>query len=388
MNRKTRLFLIAGIVYSLILPFLALYVGYQIRTIWPPASEEFTLLKEAQRLLARYYISDLPDQRTLERGMIHGMVGKLGDPYTIYLEPTEHELQTDDLTGEYAGIGAYLSRGEDRRIHLVPFLEGPAAKAGILEGDVLIAVDHELIDEDASLESIQAMVRGPVGTTVSLTLAPRSPVDDSLIFDVIRETFPIPSVTGYILPNQTDIGVIFINLFSEKTPEEVELTYQNLIDRGAKYFVLDLRGNVGGLLESAVTVARFFLPDGMVLIEVRRSGTKEDYIVQSPGKASDIPLVVLVNENTASAAEVLAAALQENERGPVIGTRTFGKGSVQLILELDDGSSLHVTSSRWQTPKGNMLDGHGLQPDLPVSVEESDIDVHMQTAISWFLSDT
>jgi carboxyl-terminal processing protease len=388
MNRKTRLILVTGIIYSLILPLLALYVGYQIRSIWPPASEELNLLKDAQRLLDRYFISDLPDQLTLERGMIHGMVGKLGDPYTIYLEPAEHELQTDDLTGEYAGIGAYLSRGEDRRIHLIPFEEGPAASAGVLEGDILVAVDYEPIEDDASIESIQAMVRGPVGTTVTLTLAPRSPADDSLIIDVVLETFPIPSVTGYTLPNQPDIGVIFITLFSEKTPEEVERTYQDLIDRGAQYFVLDLRGNIGGLLDSAVTVARFFLPDGMVLIEERRGGAEESYIVKSPGKASEIPLVVLVNENTASASEVLAAALQENERAPVIGTRTYGKGSVQLILELDDGSSLHVTSSRWQTPKGNMLDGHGLLPDFPVSIEDSDIDVYMQTAISWLLSDS
>jgi carboxyl-terminal processing protease len=388
MNRKTRLILMAGILYSLILPLLALYVGYQIRTIWPPASEEFNLLKEAQRLLDRHYISDLPDQLTLERGMIHGMVGKLGDPYTIYLEPAEHELQTDDLTGEYAGIGAYYSRGEDRKIHLIPFEEGPAARAGVLEGDILIAVDYELIAEDASIETIQAMERGPVGTTVTLTLAPRSPDDDSLILDVVRETFPIPSVTGYTLPDQPDIGVIFITLFSEKSPEEVERTYQDLIDRGAEYIVLDLRGNIGGLLDSAVSVARFFLPDGLVLIEEMRGGTEESYIVKSPGKASDIPLVLLVNENTASAAEVVAAALQENERAPVIGTRTYGKGSVQLILELDDGSSLHVTSSRWQTPNGNKLDGHGLLPDFPVSVEEGDIDVHMQTAISWLLSDS
>ena len=224
MSRKTRLILIAGILYSLILPLLALYVGYQIRTIWPPASEEFNLLMEAQRLLDRHYISDLPDQLTLERGMIHGMVGKLGDPYTIYLEPVEHELQTDDLTGEYAGIGAYLSRGEDQKIHLIPFEEGPAARAGILEGDILIAVDYELIAEDASIETIQAMVRGPVGTTVTLTIAPRSPSDDSLILDVVRETFPIPSVTGYTLPDQPDIGVIFITLFSETTPEEVKRT--------------------------------------------------------------------------------------------------------------------------------------------------------------------
>jgi len=257
-----------------------------------------------------------------------------------------------------------------------------------LEGDILVAVDYEPIEDDASIESIQAMVRGRVGTTVTLTLAPRSPADDSLIIDVVRETFPIPSVTGYTLPDKPDIGVIFITLFSEKTPEEVERTYQDLIDRGAQYFVLDLRGNIGGLLDSAVAVARFFLPDGMVLIEERRGGAEESYSVKSPGKASEIPLVVLVNQNTASASEVLAAALQENERAPVIGIRTYGKGSVQLILELDDGSSLHVTSSRWQTPKGNMLDGYGLLPDFPVSIEDSDIDVYMQTAISWLLSDS
>jgi carboxyl-terminal processing protease len=320
--------------------------------------------------------------------MIHGMVGKLGDPYTIYLEPAEHELQTDDLTGEYAGIGAYISRGEDRRVHLIPFEEGPAARAGVLEGDILIAVDYELIAEDASIETIEAMVRGPVGTTVTLTLAPRSPSDDSLNLDVVRETFPIPSVTGYTLPDQPDIGVILITLFSEKTPEEIERTYQDLKDQGVEYLVIDLRGNVGGLLDSAVSVARFFLPDGLVLIEETRGGSEEQYIVKSPGKGSDIPLVVLVNENTASASEVLAAALQENGRAPVIGTRTYGKGSVQLVLELDDGSSLHVTNSRWQTPKGNMLDGHGLQPDLPVAVEDGDIDIHMQTAINWLLSDS
>jgi carboxyl-terminal processing protease len=257
-----------------------------------------------------------------------------------------------------------------------------------LEGDILIAVDYELIAEDASIETIQAMVRGPVGTNVTLTLAPRSPSDESIILEVVRETFPIPSVTGYTLPDQPDIGVIFITLFSEKTPEEVERTYQDLLDRGAEYFVIDLRGNIGGLLDSAVSVARFFLPDGLVLIEQMRGGSEETYSVKSPGKGSEIPLVVLVNENTASAAEVVAAALQENERAPVIGTRTYGKGSVQLVLELDDGSSLHVTSSRWQTPKGNMLDEHGLLPDFLVSFEDDDIDVHMQTAITWLLSDS
>ncbi|HEY42506.1 MAG TPA: hypothetical protein G4O11_00805 [Anaerolineae bacterium] len=387
MNRKTQLILISGILFCLILTASALFVGYHIRTIWPPASEEYGLLKEAQRLLDRYYISDLPDQLSLERGMIHGMVAKLDDSYTIYLEPVEHELQTDDLSGEYGGIGVYISRGYNLKIHLIPFQDGPAARAGVLEGDILIAIDHEVIEEDASMELIQAMVRGPVGTTVIITLAPRSEDGHSLIYEIVREAIPIPSVTGYIHPDHPDIGVIFITLFSEKTPEEVEQTYQNLVDRGAERLVLDLRENAGGLLDSAIEVARFFLPEGLVLIEEKRGGSEEQYLVKSPGKASDIPIAVLVNQNTASAAEVVAAALQENGRAPIIGARTYGKGSVQLVLELHDGSSLHVTSSRWQTPTGLILDGRGLQPDFPVIAEDGDVDIYMQAAIEWLRSD-
>jgi carboxyl-terminal processing protease len=381
MKRKTGLILISGISFSLILTAFALFVGYHIRTIWPPASEEYGLIKEAQRLLDRYYIIDLPDQISLERGMIHGMVAKLDDPYTIYLEPVEHELQTDDLAGEYGGIGVFLYRGEDRRIHLVPFEDGPAAKADVLEGDILIAVDHEIIEDSTRIEAIQAMIRGPVGTTVVITLAPRSAGDPSPVLEIVRESIPLPSVTGYVLPDHPSIGVILISLFSEKTPQEVEQTFQSLVDRGAESLVLDLRENTGGLLDSAVEVARFFLADGVILIEETRAGAEEYYVVKSRGKASDIPMIVLVNGNTASAAEVLAAALQENERAKLIGVRTFGKGSVQLILELHDGSSLHVTSSRWQTPNGVMLDGRGLEPDLPVTIEDADHDVYMQIAI-------
>ncbi|MCK4692127.1 MAG: PDZ domain-containing protein, partial [Anaerolineales bacterium] len=358
MRHKSRL-LLFWILYSLILVVSAMFAGYQLRSVWPPASEEYGLLREAYRLLENHYLSELPERITLERGMIHGMVDRLGDPYTNYVEPAAHEIQTDDLSGEYGGIGAYLSRGEDKKIHLVPFDDGPAARAGIQEGDILIAVDHQTIDDNTSLETILAMVRGPAGTSVNLILAARKPGDDVIILDIVREAFPIPSVTSYLLPEDPKIGVIVITLFSDKTPQELEESFLNLKSRGMETMVLDLRNNPGGLLDSGVNVARFFLSDGVILIEELPGGAKEVFRAETEGDAVDIPLAVLVNENTASAAEVVAAALQANNRAPLIGTPTFGKGSVQLVFELSDQSSLHVTASRWKTPQGITLDFHG-----------------------------
>ena len=375
------------ILYSLILTISSMFAGYQLRAVWPPASEKYGLLKEAHRLLENHYLSELPDQLNLERGMIHGMVERLGDPYTHYVEPAAHEIQTDDLSGEYGGIGAYISRGEDKRIHLIPFIDGPAARAGIQEGDILLAVDNQIIDDDTSLEMIIAMVRGPVGTSVNLILASRLPGGDDIILNIVREAFPIPSVTGYLLPTDPKIGVIVITLFSDKTPEEVEESFLNLKSRGIETMVLDLRDNPGGLLDSGVDVARFFLSDGVILIEERRGGVKEIFQVETEGSAVDIPLAVLVNEYTASAAEVVAAALQANHRAPLIGTATLGKGSVQLVLELSDQSSLHVTASRWKTPQGIILDFQGLQPDLPVTIDDGESDAIMLAAVDWLQSE-
>ena len=382
MRHKSRL-LLFWILYSLILVVSAMFAGYQLRSVWPPASEEYGLLREAYRLLENHYLSELPERITLERGMIHGMVDRLGDPYTNYVEPAAHEIQTDDLSGEYGGIGAYLSRGEDKRIHLVPFDDGPAARAGIQEGDILIAVDHQTIDDNTSLETILAMVRGPSGTSVNLVLAARKPGDDVISLDIVREAFPIPSVTCYLLPEDPKIGVIVITLFSDKTPQEVEDSFLSLKSRGMETMVLDLRNNPGGLLDSGVDVARFFLSDGVILIEELPGGVKEVFRAETEGDAVDIPLAVLVNENTASAAEVVAAALQANNRAPLIGTPTLGKGSVQLVFELSDQSSLHVTASRWQTPKGITLDFHGLQPDIPVTIDDGEHDAIMLTAVDW-----
>ncbi len=372
--------------YSLLLATVAAFAGYHARALWPLPSERYILLREAQMLLSTHYLDELPVQIDLERGMIRGMLGELGDPYSFFLEPTSHELQTDVLTGEYGGIGAYLSRTEEGTFFLIPFEDGPAALAGIEEGDVLLAVGERLIYGETSQNEVLAMVRGPVGSIVHLTFSAREESGESFTVEIEREAFPIPSVTGYILPSDQTIGVIAISFFSEKTPEEVERAYLDLETRGAKGLVLDLRGNGGGLLDAAIDSARFFLSDGIVLTEQRREEQEVIYRVEDVGVAIDIPLCVLVDETTVSAAEVLAAALQANHRAQLVGRSTYGKGSVQVVLELSDGSSMHVTSARWQTPDGHTIEPHGLLPDIIVSSTEEGTDSIMSTAVTWLQS--
>jgi carboxyl-terminal processing protease len=376
----------AGVLYSLVLSASAFFAGYQSRSIWPPASEQYGLLKEARQLLSLHYISDLPDQLDLQRGMIRGMVNEIGDPFTTFMGPVSHELQTDDLVGEYGGIGAYLSQDEEGIFHLIPFSGSPADRAGIQEGDILIAVDDQPVHNGVTADMVLAMIRGPVGTSVKLTLATGSDEETLRTVEITREAFPIPSVTSYILPSNSDIGVIVIHLFSEKTLVEVQQAYHELLNRGIHAILLDLRDNVGGLLDSGVDVARFFLTDGLVLIEQRKGDEREYFRVENEGEASDIPLAVLINGGTASAAEVVAAALQDNQRAPLVGIPTYGKGSVQVVVELSDGSSLHITSARWQTPEGKIIDDQGLQPDVSVTEATGELDAIIGAAVEWLQS--
>ena len=380
MSKRLISFLTLGLVLATFLTFAA---GYFAREIWPLPSEQLVLLKQARRLLGVHYIDPLPDDLELERGMIHGMMGVLPDPYSRYVEPASHEIQTDDLAGEYAGIGAEISRGEQGKLYLVPIEGGPAEAAGILEGDVLIAIDGELINEDSTLESVITRIRGPEGSVILLTVAARDPQQANLEFKITRAIIPLPSVMHHLLPDEPWVGVIAIRRFSEKTPGELEDAYKELITRGAKSIILDLRDNSGGLLDASIDSSRLFLEDGLVVVE-ERSGVESQLVyVHEKGVASKIPMVVLVNAGTASAAEVMAAALKDNGRAPLIGETTFGKGSVQVILELIDGSSLHVTSARWLTPNGKVIDSIGLLPDIIVEQTDPNADNGIAVAVEW-----
>ncbi len=356
--------------------------GYQYCTD-RKASAEYSLLRQARRLIEDHYIYDLPDSTSLERGMAHGMVQRINDPYTIYVEPAEHELQEDELEGEFGGIGAYVAKDEAGNVRLYPYANGPADNAGIIDGDVLLYVDSIKITQEMSMNTIVALLRGPTGITIRISIARFGHDDERHNVMIKREAIPLPSTKAYIIPDALDVGVIIVTFFSEKTAGEVEEAYQALLSKGAASLILDLRGNSGGLLNSAISVADFFLEKGVISIERSRDQEETIYKAQNSREAADITLAVLVDEGTASAAEVVAAALQSNKRAPLIGTPTYGKGSIQGIYTLKDGSSLHITEAEWLTPDRISLNESGLQPDIIVERNDDQTDNVLSTAIIW-----
>jgi carboxyl-terminal processing protease len=340
--------------------------GYLLRGFSDLNRQDLLLVKEALDALEQYSSVPLPDSLTMERAMIHAAVGTLDDPFSVYVEPVEHELQSDDLAGEYGGIGALLTMGRNGEVILTPYEQGPAFEAGIKAGDLLKSVDGSEIPPFPDLSELTAALRGPEGSKVQLGVLSPETGNSPIQVELTRQRIDIPSVTAYLSPIDASVGVIQLIRFADTSPEEVRKSYQKLREEGVQALILDLRDNGGGLLESTVSIARLFLEKGLIFTEVDARGEAESFQANGPGPASDMPLAVLINGNTASAAEVLAASLKENGRAVLIGNRTFGKGTVQAVVELSDGSSLHITTARWLTPTGQVLDRVGLDPDYAV----------------------
>jgi carboxyl-terminal processing protease len=343
---------------------------------------EYPLLTEARQLLAARFIRALPDDKTLEYAAVHGMVSAVRDPYTVFVEPQNHELQTQTLQGEFGGIGVSLQqRKTDQAFVLTPILDSPAAKAGIVDGDVLLAVDGQPLTPALTMDAVTALVRGPIGTPVTITA---QHVDgQSLSVTIIRQRIEIPSATWKLAETAPSVGIITLSRFSEKSPAEVERALNELQAQGAARFVLDLRNNGGGLLESGVKVATLFLDGGVVMYETQRDAPEKVYSApNNQSFAATAPLVVIVNGNTASAAEIVAGALLDRNRAPLIGQKTFGKGSVQLVYDLSDKSSLHVTAYLWYTPARRELDGQGLVPTYEVAPGTDGRDPEMEHALN------
>lgn len=335
---------------------------------------EFALFWEAWQLLEGNFIGDLPTTKEMTYSAIRGVVSSLNDPYTVFIEPIVRVQEREQLQGSFGGIGAYLSRPEDSGdVFLDPIPGNPAEKAGILSGDQLLAVDGVAITAEIAIAEIVEMVKGEKGTTVVLTVLhpdESEPVD----IEIVRDDILIPSVTYRLLPEDNSIGYIQLTRFSGESSNEIEEAVQALLEQGAEKLILDLRNNGGGLLEAAVHVADHFLEAGPVLYQQIKGEDERVYETTDETLAPDTPLVVLVNGGTASASEILAGALRDRERATVIGQRTFGKGSVQLVFDLSDGSSVHVTSSRWFTPARHQIDQQGLEPDIQVEITQEAVD--------------
>ena len=344
-------------------------------TVQTDDASEFGLFWEAWGRIEDNFIGELPTAKEMTYGAIQGSIALLGDPYTFFVEPIDREIERQSLQGTFGGIGANVTRPEEGGpIYLEPIPGNPAEAAGILSGDELLAVDGESVTPEMTVQAVAEMVRGEKGTVVVLTVRhpdETEPVD----IEIERGDILIPSVAYRLLRENDQVGYIQLTRFSGESANEIETAVLDLQSQGATQLILDLRGNGGGLLDAAVSVADHFLDDGPILYQQSRGQDERVYEATSETLAPDIPIMVLVDGGTASSSEILAGALQDRGRAQLVGsTPTFGKGSVQLVYDLSDGSSVHVTASRWYTPDHHQLDQQGLQPDVLVTVTQEDID--------------
>jgi carboxyl-terminal processing protease len=308
------------------------------------------------------YLADVDDEAIL-RGAIEGMLGALDDPYSYYLEPRSAAREAQDRTGSFEGIGAVLTplnrqTGEGVEI-LQVYAGGPADGAGVQRGDIFLEVDGVDV-RDGTTSDVVDLVRGPGGTTVELLMR-RPGQDDPILFQIVRDTIQIIDVASTMLEN--DVGYVNIRQFGNQRVYEqlVEQLAQLRLD-GATSLVLDLRDNPGGLLTQGILVADEFLSGGDIVFQRARGVTQR--IASADPAADDLPMVVLVNKNSASASEIVAGALQDNDRALIIGEQTFGKGVAQSVISLADGGQLAFTSFEWLTPERETIGQRGIVPDV------------------------
>lgn len=332
----------------------------------------FTPFWEAWQIVHEDYVDQPVNDLELMQGAISGMLDSLGDQHTSYMDPVMYEQANSSMEGSYDGIGAWVDATGDYLAIVSPMPGSPAEEAGLKPGDLVIAVDGEdMTGFDGDL--VIRKVLGPAGSTVELTIR-REGVSEPLKFDVTRATINIPSVEGEML--EDNLGYVKIYTFGVQTTPQLRKTLKELLDQGAEGLIVDFRNNGGGLLTTAIEVASEFIPeDEVVLYEQYGDGTRDIHETISGGLATDVPLVILINEGSASASEVVAGALQDLERGELVGMTSFGKGSVQNWVPLNnDQGAVRVTIAKWLTPNERTIHNIGLTPDVEVEFTEEDIE--------------
>lgn len=336
-------------------------------------TEYQTLFKpfwEAWDLIHKQYVDQPVDDTLLMQGAIRGMLASLGDQHTSYMDPSQFTQANTSLSGEYSGIGAWVDASGEWLTISSPMPGSPAEKAGLLPGDVIIKVDGDDMS-GVPPELVIQRVLGPQGSLVTLTIM-REGQPDPLEFEVTRAKIVVPSVEGKMLDN--GVAYVKISTFGDKTTQELTATLTDLLKQNPRGMVVDLRNNGGGYLQTAVEVMSQFLEGGQtVLIEKYGDGTQQKYESQSGGLATKIPLVLLVNEYSASASEITAGAIQDYGRGKLVGVTTFGKGSVQIWTPLsDEKGAVRITIAKWYTPLDRTIHEIGLTPDVVVEMTEAD----------------
>ena len=334
---------------------------------------DFDIFWDVWKLVEEKYTLEPLDYQEMIYGAVSGMVNSLEDPYTIFLDPETSQQFNEDTEGSFEGIGAEIGVRDSFLTIIAPLKDSPAENAGLLAGDKVIKIDEEevmpgrfgVIDIDEAVR----MIRGEKGTAVKLTII-RDGLDDFKEIEIIRDTIDVKSVEWEMKGNK--IAYLKISQFARDTGDELNKEIDKILINNPKGIVLDLRNNPGGYLDVAVEVASRFIPKGKVIVIEESKNKKEELVSWGGDRLGDLPVVILVNKGSASASEILAGALRDNKNVKLVGTKTYGKGLVQEMKELKDGSSLKVTVAKWLTPNGVDINKDGLEPDIEIEISAED----------------
>ena len=344
------------------------------KEIGQPENVDFSLFWDVWKTVEEKYANSMATPQEMVYGAIDGMVSSLGDPYSLFMTPEETKQFNEDISGSFEGVGMEIGIKDEILTVIAPLKNTPAYRAGIKAGDKILEVDG-VSTLDISIDEAVRLIRGPKGTEVNLTIL-RDNVEDTIEISVIRDVIEIKSVEWEIVnSNNTKKKIAHLKIyhFNEDTAQKLEKATDKILAEGIYGIILDLRNNPGGYLETSVEIAGCFLEKGStVAIEDFGNGEKEYYKSKKSPRLEKFPLVVLVNEGSASASEILAGALRDIREIKLIGKKTFGKGSVQELKRLKDGSSVRITVARWLTPNGICINEEGLAPDIEVEMTDED----------------
>ena len=318
-----------------------------------------------KRMIETRYVSDV-DRTSLMDGAIDGMVKSLGDPHSIYMKTSMYKALKEHTAGAFGGIGVTMGF-KDGKVTIMAVLEGtPGEKVGLKAGDEIMSVDGTPVTEYQP-EEVAMHIRGDAGTEVKLLIHRADEADKE--YAIQRDIIKVPSAKGKMLDDGR-MGYIRIASFGENTGDEFKSEYNKLKEAGMAGLIVDLRQNPGGLITSCVEVADMLVPKGNIVSVVQRDGSKEEY--DSSLEESTPPIVVLIDGNSASASEILAGALQDREAATIVGSKSYGKGSVQVVVPLFHNDGLKLTIAKYYTPSGKCIDGIGIEPDITVNLSEGD----------------
>ena len=365
-----------GIVILVFLIILvSLYLGFQIGEmqrlckVCPPSEIDFSLFWEAYyKLQEKFTDKTKINAQKIIYGAISGMTKSLEDPYTVFFDPEETKKFKEDISGKFEGVGMEIGIRENQLTVIAPLKDTPAEKAGLLSGDKILKID-DVFSADITIDKAVMLIRGPKGTEVVLTIL-REGWESSKEFKIIRAVIEIPSLDWEL--KEGNIAYLKLYHFSEKAKKDFKEAAKEILISPAKKIILDLRNNPGGYLKVSEDICGWFLEKGQVVVIEEKGQERTEHKAGGPAKLSKYPIVILINQGSASASEILAGALRDNREVILIGENSFGKGSVQEAINLSEGSSLKITVANWLTPNGKLITDKGLEPDIEIKMTEID----------------